>query len=450
MSKTKTVFVCQNCGNTTPKWEGKCNACNSWNTYTEEIIEISDKRKNKQSIKYKSEPKPIKNIIKTDFERIITPFSELNRALGGGLVPGSLILIGGEPGIGKSTLILQAALNINKRVLYVSGEESEGQIKMRADRIGIDNENCLIYTETVIEKIISVLEKTMPEIVIIDSIQTVFSENLSSSAGTISQIRESARQLQEFAKNNNVPILLIGHINKEGEIAGPMVLEHIVDTVLQFEGDNNHFYRLLRPKKNRFGSTYEIGVFEMRADGLKEINDPGNILLSDEHSALSGVSYGTLGEGNRTLMLEVQALTSPSVYSSPQRSATGFDNRRFQMLLAVIEKRLGIRLAQKDVFLNIAGGIKVNDPAVDLSVVAAVISSYFDKLIPEGTCFIGEVGLSGQIRPVSYIDKRISEASRLGFSNIFIASGQKPESKHASKITSVSDVRNFSSKLFRQ
>lgn len=450
MTKSKTVFVCQNCGNIAPKWEGKCSACNSWNTYTEEIIDTPKQNKNQHKVSFKSEPRLINSIAKVDFERIQLPYSELNRVLGGGLVPGSLTLMGGEPGIGKSTLILQAALNIRKKILYVSGEESEGQIKMRADRIGINNEDCLIYTETIIEKIISVLENNKPDIVIIDSIQTVFSEDLSSSAGTISQIRESARQLQAFAKSKNIPVILIGHINKEGEIAGPMVLEHIVDTVLQFEGDNNHFYRLLRPKKNRFGSTYEIGVFEMRADGLKEISDPGNILLSDDHSALSGVSYGTLGEGNRTLMLEVQALTSASVYSSPQRSATGFDNRRFQMLLAVIEKRLGIRLAQKDIFLNIAGGIKVNDPAVDLSVVAAVISSYFDKIIAEGTCFIGEVGLSGQIRPVSYIDKRISEAARLGFKNIFIATGQKPESKHSAKIINVSDVKNFSSKLFKQ
>jgi DNA repair protein RadA/Sms len=450
MTKSKTVFVCQNCGNIAPKWEGKCSACNSWNTYIEEILDTPKQNKNQHKVSFKSEPRLINSIAKVDFERIQLPYSELNRVLGGGLVPGSLTLMGGEPGIGKSTLILQAALNIRKKILYVSGEESEGQIKMRADRIGINNEDCLIYTETIIEKIIAVLENNKPDIVIIDSIQTVFSEDLSSSAGTISQIRESARQLQAFAKSKNIPVILIGHINKEGEIAGPMVLEHIVDTVLQFEGDNNHFYRLLRPKKNRFGSTYEIGVFEMRADGLKEISDPGNILLSDEHSALSGVSYGTLGEGNRTLMLEVQALTSASVYSSPQRSATGFDNRRFQMLLAVIEKRLGIRLAQKDIFLNIAGGIKVNDPAVDLSVVAAVISSYFDKIIAEGTCFIGEVGLSGQIRPVSYIDKRISEAARLGFRNIFIASGQKPESKHNAKIISVSDVKNFSSKLFKQ
>jgi DNA repair protein RadA/Sms len=450
MTKSKTVFVCQNCGNIAPKWEGKCSACNSWNTYIEEILDTPKQNKNQHKVSFKSEPRLINSIAKVDFERIQLPYSELNRVLGGGLVPGSLTLMGGEPGIGKSTLILQAALNIRKKILYVSGEESEGQIKMRADRIGINNEDCLIYTETIIEKIIAVLENNKPDIVIIDSIQTVFSEDLSSSAGTISQIRESARQLQAFAKSKNIPVILIGHINKEGEIAGPMVLEHIVDTVLQFEGDNNHFYRLLRPKKNRFGSTYEIGVFEMRADGLKEISDPGNILLSDEHSALSGVSYGTLGEGNRTLMLEVQALTSASVYSSPQRSATGFDNRRFQMLLAVIEKRLGIRLAQKDIFLNIAGGIKVNDPAVDLSVVAAVISSYFDKIIAEGTCFIGEVGLSGQIRPVSYIDKRISEAARLGFKNIFIASGQKPESKHNAKIISVSDVKNFSSKLFKQ
>lgn len=450
MSKIKSVYVCQNCGHNTPKWEGKCSACRTWNSLEEEIHDTSQKD-SKNSIRAKTgTPTPVKNIKKNYVERIVLPLQEFNRVLGGGLVNGSLVLIGGEPGIGKSTLILQVALNIDKEVLYISGEESEGQIKMRADRIGINNDRCLIYNETNIERIIANLESANPEIVIIDSIQTIFSQDLSSAPGTISQIRECTRQLQIFAKNNSVPVILIGHINKEGEIAGPMVLEHIVDTVLQFEGDNNHFYRLLRPKKNRFGSTYEIGVFEMRSDGLNEINDPGNILLSTEHTNLSGVSFGTLGEGARTLMLEVQALSGHAVFSSPQRSATGFDNRRFQMLLAVVEKRLGLKLTQKDIFLNIAGGIKVNDPAVDLSVIASVISSYFDKIIPENTCFVGEVGLSGQVRPVAYIDKRVGEAYRLGFEKIFVSKAQNKDlSNSKADIVFVSDVNSFATKLFR-
>ncbi len=449
MTKIKTVFVCQNCGYISPKWSGKCSNCDTWNSLLEEVQDTG-KSQNKNTDVIKGNPTPIKEITEKNFSRIILPFSEFNRVLGGGLVPGSLVLVGGEPGIGKSTLILQTALQINKKIIYISGEESDGQIKLRADRVGISNDNCLIYTENNIEKIIATIEFSKPDMVIIDSIQTVYSHELTSASGTISQIKEATRQLQLFAKKNNIPIILIGHINKEGDIAGPMVLEHIVDTVLQFEGDSNYFYRLLRPKKNRFGSTYEIGVFEMKSDGLTEVQDPGNILLSAENTQLSGVAYGTLGEGARTLMLEVQALSSNAVYSSPQRSATGFDNRRFQMLLAVIEKRLGLRLAQKDVFLNIAGGIKVNDPAVDLSVVASVVSSYFDKIIKENTCFIGEVGLSGQIRPVAHIDKRVNEVIRLGFQKIFIASSQKKDvNKKNAEIISVSDINQFATKLFK-
>lgn len=449
MTKIKTVFVCQNCGYISPKWSGKCSNCDTWNSLLEEVQDTG-KSQNKNTDVIKGNPTPIKEITEKNFSRIILPFSEFNRVLGGGLVPGSLVLVGGEPGIGKSTLILQTALQINKKIIYISGEESDGQIKLRADRVGISNDNCLIYTENNIEKIIATIEFSKPDMVIIDSIQTVYSHELTSASGTISQIKEATRQLQLFAKKNNIPIILIGHINKEGDIAGPMVLEHIVDTVLQFEGDSNYFYRLLRPKKNRFGSTYEIGVFEMKSDGLTEVQDPGNILLSAENTQLSGVAYGTLGEGARTLMLEVQALSSNAVYSSPQRSATGFDNRRFQMLLAVIEKRLGLKLAQKDVFLNIAGGIKVNDPAVDLSVVASVVSSYFDKIIKENTCFIGEVGLSGQIRPVAHIDKRVNEVIRLGFQKIFIASSQKKDvNKKNAEIISVSDINQFATKLFK-
>lgn len=452
MPKTKTIFVCQSCAYISPKWVGKCPNCNSWNSFIEELEERGVD-KNSKSINEIIAGKAIaiNDIIQTEFYRIPMPFSEFNRVLGGGLVPGSLVLLGGEPGIGKSTLVLQSVLNLPKlKVLYISGEESETQIKLRAERIGISNENCYIYTETNIEKILATIKSILPDIVVIDSIQTVASSDLTSSPGTVSQIRESARQLQEYAKDSNVPIVLIGHINKDGDIAGPMSLEHIVDAVLQFEGDNNHFYRLLRPKKNRFGSTYEIGVFEMLGDGLKEISDPGNILLSGENIGLSGVAFGTITEGSRTLMIEVQSLVGNAVFTSPQRSATGFDLRRFQMLLAVIEKRLGLKLNQKDIFVNIAGGLKINDTAADLAVIASVISSYFDKALMENACFIGEVGLSGQIRPVSFIDKRIGEAVRLGFTNIFISASQKSDIKKIdANISLVQDIKGFVSNLYK-
>ncbi|MDR2010597.1 MAG: DNA repair protein RadA [Bacteroidales bacterium] len=451
MSKTKTVFVCQNCDFISPKWIGKCPNCNSWNSFIEEIDEKSS-NKNSKTINEAIAGKPVAigEIVRTEFYRLPMPFDEFNRVLGGGLVPGSLVLLGGEPGIGKSTLILQSVLNLpGTKVLYISGEESETQIKLRAERIGIHNKDCYIYTEINIEKILATIKSINPDVVIIDSIQTVASQELTSSPGTISQIRESARQLQEYAKMSGIPVILIGHINKDGDIAGPMSLEHIVDAVLQFEGDNNHFYRLLRPKKNRFGSTYEIGVFEMLGSGLKEISDPGNILLSGENIGLSGIAFGTITEGSRTLMIEAQALVGNAVFTSPQRSSTGFDNRRFLMLLAVIEKRLGVKLNQKDVFVNIAGGLKINDTAADLAVIASVISSYFDKPLTENTCFIGEVGLSGQIRPVSFIDKRISEAFRLGFTNIIISASQKSDvKKNQAKISFVQDVKEFAGKLF--
>lgn len=449
MSKLKTVFICQNCGYNSPKWIGKCPSCNSWNSFSEEVLSKDNISKaiNEAIV---GNPIAINDIVHSDIYRIPMPFTEFNRVLGGGLVPGSLVLLGGEPGIGKSTLVLQSVLNLlNHKVLYISGEESETQIKLRANRIGIINEECYIYTETNIEKILATIKSVNPDIVIIDSIQTVASSDLTSAPGTISQIRECARQLQEYAKSTNVPIILIGHINKDGDIAGPMSLEHIVDTVCQFEGDNNHFYRLLRPKKNRFGSTYEIGVFEMLGDGLKEIPDPGNILLSGENFGLSGVAFGTVAEGSRTLMIEVQSLVGSAVFTSPQRSSTGFDGRRFLMLLAVIEKRLGLKLNQKDIFANIAGGLKINDTSVDLAIVSSVISSYFDRSLAENSCFIGEVGLSGQIRPVSFIDKRIGEALRFGFTNIFISASQKSDLKKVNaNIIPVQDVKGLASKLF--
>jgi DNA repair protein RadA/Sms len=452
MAKEKAVFVCQNCGYISPKWVGKCSNCNSWNSFIEEVQSVDPKGLKSKTQASAGNAIKISEIRKRDISRIKLPYDEFNRVLGGGLVPGSLVLLGGEPGIGKSTLVLQTVLNLkDQKVLYVSGEESENQIKLRAERIGIKNDNCYIYTETNIEKIIATIKAIEPQIIIIDSVQTVASADLTSSPGTVSQVRECTRLLQEYAKEFEIPVILIGHINKDGDIAGPMSLEHIVDAVFQFEGDNNHYYRLLRPKKNRFGSTYEIGVFEMQNYGLKEITDPGNILLTGDNTGLSGVAYGTIGEGSRTLMIEIQSLIGNSVYSSPQRTSTGFDSRRFQMILAVIEKRLGLNLSQKDAFVNIAGGIKVSDTAADLAVLASVVSSYYDKPLPENTCFVGELGLSGQIRPVSFIDKRVSEANRLGFTNVFISAAQKSElDKKTSGVIPVSDVRDFAAKLFRK
>ncbi len=450
MEKLKTVFVCQNCGYVSPKWAGKCSNCNSWNSFIEEVREEKSKSKTAQQVLNPGIPVQINSIRQEDLYRIEMPYTEFNRVLGGGIVPGSIILIGGEPGIGKSTLILQSVLYLkDRKVLYVSGEESETQIKLRADRIGIENEQCFVYTETNIEKILATVKDINPDILVVDSVQTIASGDLSSAPGTVSQIREASRQLQEYAKESNTPVILIGHINKDGDIAGPMSLEHIVDAVFQFEGDGNHYYRILRPKKNRFGSTYEIGVFEMKSEGLKEIIDAGNILLSGDNTNLSGVSFGTIAEGSRTLMIEIQSLISAAVYGTPQRTATGFDSRRFQMLLAVIEKRLGLKLTQKDAFVNIAGGIKIADTASDLAVVAAILSSYFDKPIPENTCCIGEIGLSGQIRPVSFIDKRVGEALRLGFDRIFISSSQKSEIDKSNKnIIPISDIKDFAQRIY--
>lgn len=450
MAKSKTIFVCQNCGYISPKWIGKCPSCNSWNSFIEEIEEKETKTSNYTDASA-GDPTPIWKIEQKELHRLSMPYFEFDRVLGGGLVPGSLVLLGGEPGIGKSTLILQSALNLDKTILYISGEESKTQIRLRAERIGIKNQNCLIYTETNIDKIIATMKKVAPDIVVIDSIQTTASQDITSSPGTVSQIRLCAQKLQEYAKTTGIPVIIIGHINKDGDIAGPMSLEHIVDVVLQFEGDNNHFYRLLRPKKNRFGSTYEIGVFEMQNNGLKEVVDPGKILLSGDNTNLSGVAFGTLNEGSRSLMIEVQALVGNSVYATPQRSATGIDLRRFTMLLAVIEKRIGLKLNAKDVFINIAGGLKINDTAVDISLIAAVISSYLDKPIPENTCFIGEIALSGQIKPVSFIDKRVSEASRLGFNRIFVPASQRSEIKAKNaQIIDVADVKDLATKLYNK
>lgn len=422
MAKIKTVYVCSNCGNDSPKWLGKCPVCGEWNTYVEESINTST-TKNKVDIFDTGKAKPLLlNAVETSEEpRIDLHDGELNRVLGGGLVPGSLVLLGGEPGIGKSTLILQTVLGLNNiKTLYISGEESSRQLKMRADRISAGNENCYILCETNMEQIFVNIKNLQPDFVVVDSIQTIYSENIESSPGSVSQVRECAASILKFAKETSTPVVLIGHINKEGSIAGPKVLEHIVDAVLQFDGDQHYMYRILRSIKNRFGSTAELGIYEMRQNGLREVSNPSELLLTQNHEGLSGVAIAAAIEGIRPFLIETQALVSTAAYGTPQRSATGFDIRRMNMLLAVLEKRAGFKLIQKDVFLNIAGGLKVNDPAMDLSVLSAVLSSNLDIAIEKHVCMAGEVGLSGEIRPVNRIEQRILEAEKLGFSRILI------------------------------
>jgi len=419
--KVKTTYVCQNCGMQSPKWVGKCSGCGEWNTYVEELVEKkSNKKLSSSSNGSLSKPLKIREITTEKQERFSACNNELNRVLGGGIVPGSLILIGGEPGIGKSTLVLQLALKMKKNILYVSGEESVQQIKLRATRLGENGSECLLVSETSLEKILLHLENVKPDILVIDSIQTIATESIESATGSVSQIRECTSRILRYAKENEVAVLLIGHITKDGHIAGPKILEHMVDTVLQFEGDQNYMYRILRSVKNRFGSTSEIGIYEMQNSGLREVENPSELLLSDRDDMLSGGAVAATIEGARPILIEVQALVSSAAYGTPQRSATGFDLRRLNMLLAVLEKRVGFRLAVKDVFLNIAGGIKVNDPAIDLAVVMSVLSSNVDIAIPRNICFAGEVGLSGEIRSVSKIEQRIVEAEKLGFNTIYI------------------------------
>ena len=425
MAKTKTVYVCRNCGNEMPKWIGKCPACGEWNTYVEEIVNAKPTEQHKIHLggfeQSKSRPVLISDVEGVEEQRIDTGNAELNRVLGGGLVAGSLVLIGGEPGIGKSTLALQVVMNIKgKRTLYVSGEESVNQLKLRAERLSSANPDCYVVSETSLEQIFVHIQNIQPDLVIVDSIQTVNTETIESSLGSISQVRECAATLLKFCKTSGVPVIIIGHINKEGSIAGPKVLEHIVDTVLQFEGDQHYLYRILRSIKNRFGSTSELAIYEMQQDGLREVSNPSELLLTQNHEGLSGVAIAAAIEGVRPFLIETQALVSSAVYGMPQRSATGFDLRRMNMLLAVLEKRAGFKLAQKDVFLNIAGGLKVSDPAMDLSVTAAVLSSSLDMAIDRNICMTGEVGLSGEIRPVNRIEQRIQEAEKLGFSRIII------------------------------
>ena len=425
MSKLKSSFYCQNCGAQYAKWQGQCNKCNSWNSITEEFIEVSKKSlwdHTKSDLSSpKNTPKSIDEIKIKDEYRIKTNDNEFNRVLGGGIVPGSITLLGGEPGIGKSTLFLQLCLKIKQKVLYVSGEESENQIKIRANRISYSNKDCLIYAENKLENIFSQAEKTKPNLLIIDSIQTLTTSSIDSMQGSITQLKTCTAELINFGKRTSIPIMLIGHINKDGNIAGPKVLEHMVDTVLQFEGDRNHLYRILRVKKNRFGSTNEIGIYEMINEGLKEIVNPSEILIGKSDQKLSGTAICASVEGSRPFLVEVQALVSSAVYGTPQRSSTGINSKRLNMLLAVLEKRAGFHLGSKDIFINITGGLKVEDTGNDLAIISAIMSSNNDISIPEEYCFAAEVGLSGEIRPVSRIDQRIKEAERLGFSKIFVS-----------------------------
>jgi len=420
------MYVCQNCGAESVKWLGRCPACGEWNTYVEERISKDTSRPGLVDVSRNATPKALKEIESNNERRLDTGISEVNRILGGGIVTGSLILLGGEPGIGKSTLALQLALGLRHlKILYISGEESARQVKLRADRINPDNQECLILNETLLENILTQAENVSPDLIVIDSIQTLYTDTIESSPGSVSQVRETTAALLRYSKTTGTPVILIGHITKDGSIAGPKVLEHIVDVVLQFEGDSNFIYRILRSAKNRFGSTSELGIFEMQSGGLVEVTNPSEILISHRDEALSGIAISAAIDGARPFLIETQALVSSAAYGTPQRSTTGFDTRRLNMLLAVLEKRAGFKLATKDVFLNIAGGLKVNDPAIDLAIIASILSSTFDSAIPGNTCFAAEVGLSGEIRPISRLEQRISEAKKLGMQRIFVSKYNK-------------------------
>lgn len=457
MSQIKKIFACTSCGTTSPKWMGKCTGCGEWNTCVEEVIQKESKREERSKIwkgSKQEDPKPTPlSMVKTGTtQRLITPDEELNRVLGGGIVPGSLVLIGGQPGIGKSTLMLQLTLGVPVRVMYVSGEESEEQIKMRADRVAEKHSDCYILTETNTSKIFQHAQNIEPDLIIIDSIQTLAATHIDSTPGSISQVRETAGELQRFAKETNIPIFIIGHITKEGSIAGPKLLEHIVDVVLQFEGDQNYTYRILRTLKNRFGSTDEMGIYEMQSSGLRQVSNPSELLLSQKDEDLSGSAICSTIEGQRPILIEAQALVSRAVYGTPQRSATGFDLRRLSMLLAVLEKRCGFPFAMNDVFLNIAGGIRVDDPAIDLAIIAALISSLEDISLPHNTCFAGEVGLSGEIRAVARVEQRIQEAARLGFKEIFVSKYNikgLDDSKFSIRVRTVGKVEDLYDALFK-
>jgi DNA repair protein RadA/Sms len=452
MAKTKTTFICQNCETQHAKWVGQCGACKEWNTIVEEVVQKEEKHAWKQAktVKKKTnKPLKISDIQTNSEERIMTNNKELDSVLGGGLVKGSVTLLGGEPGIGKSTLLLQIALNIAQKVLYVSGEESQSQIKMRAERLSAKTSNCLILTETNTQQIFKNIEEINPEVLVIDSIQTLHTNTIEASPGSISQIRETAAELIKFAKETATPVLLIGHINKDGNIAGPKILEHMVDVVLQFEGDRNHTYRIVRSQKNRFGTTSELGIYEMLSSGLREISNPSEILISKKDSDLSGTAIASTLEGIRPLMIEIQALVSTAVYGTPQRSTTGYNLKRLNMILAVLEKRAGFKLGAKDVFLNITGGINVDDPAIDLAVVAAILSSNQDIAINPSVCFAAEVGLAGEIRPVSRIDQRIIEAEKLGYKTLVVSKYNKISSvNHNIKLILVGKIEEAFATLF--
>lgn len=452
MSKIKTAFFCQHCGTQSPKWVGKCPSCGEWNSFVEEIIEKSSTSFSKShSLQKGNKPKRISELESNTQPRLQVPDGELNRVLGGGLVQGSLILFGGEPGIGKSTLMLQVALKYTGiPILYVSGEESEEQIQMRAERLGLNNPDCMVLMETSLDNILLHAEQMLPRILIVDSIQTLTTSAIESSPGSVSQVRECASRLLRFAKESGTIVFVIGHITKEGTLAGPKVLEHMVDTVLQFEGDRNHIYRLLRSSKNRFGSTHEIGIYEMQGAGLSEVANPSEILIHTQTDDLSGSAVAATMEGARPLLVEIQALVSTAVYGTPQRSTTGFDTRRLNMLLAVLEKKCGFRLGMSDVFLNIAGGIRLEDPAMDMAVICAILSSNSEIAIPKNVCFAGEVGLSGEIRPVARIDQRINEAAKLGFNQIYVSSFNKGlDNKNLGiEIITVGRVGELFSRLF--
>ena len=452
MAKTKTTFFCQNCGTQHAQWAGQCNTCKEWNTIVEEVIQKEEKRtwKTPENTNKKiSRPLKVADIQLNTEERIATKNNELDTVLGGGVVKGAVVLLGGEPGIGKSTLLLQIALNVPQKVLYVSGEESQSQIKMRAERLEATNSNCLILTETNTQKIFKNIEEVQPDVLVIDSIQTLHTDSIEASPGSISQIRETSAELIKFAKETGTPVLLIGHINKEGHIAGPKILEHMVDVVLQFEGDRNHTYRILRSQKNRFGSTAELGIYEMLSTGLREVSNPSEILISKKDADLSGTAIASTLEGIRPLMIEIQALVSTAVYGTPQRSTTGYNLKRLHMILAVLEKRAGFKLGAKDVFLNVTGGINVADPAIDLAVVAAILSSNQDMAINPNVCFAAEVGLAGEIRPVSRIDQRIIEAEKLGYKTLVASKYNKISSKnHTIKLLLVGKIEEAFATLF--
>lgn len=451
MAQTKSIYTCQNCGAQSPKWMGKCTACNEWNTLVEEVVQ-KKQGTSKLSVQVsENQPITLENIKAAKTQRISVGITEFNRVLGGGIVPGSLILLGGDPGIGKSTLALQLALGLSdQKILYTSGEESLQQIKLRAERLNSKNSNCLFLSETSLEHLIAHTEQIRPDLLIIDSIQTISTETIESAPGSVSQVRECTSAILKYAKKNDVAVILIGHITKEGSLAGPKVLEHMVDTVLQFEGDSNYMYRILRSNKNRFGSTNELGIFEMRSDGLREITNPSEQLISKVNNDVSGTAIAATVEGARPILIEIQALVSSAAYGNPQRSSTGFDLRRLNMLLAVLEKRAGFKLIAKDVFLNIAGGLKISDPATDLAVICSILSSNIDIAINHKNCFAGEVGLTGEIRAVSRIEQRIAEAEKLGFSKIYIPKLNKgfSTSKFSIEVVKASRVEEVFRNIF--